>query len=287
MPEKADESAHTYFVDPEVYEEYSRLMRQDRLVTQVMGGPLAERGDVSRMNRVLDIACGPGGWVLDVADRYPHLEVVGVDISEVALNFAVLHAQGRHLRNASFRRMNVLEPLAFPDHSFDLVNARFLVAFMPRQSWPTLLAECVRILRPGGILRLTEGEANFTTSPALNTFFSYFAQALKRAGMGFSLDGTQYNITTMLARLLRQAGCRDIGRRAHVNDFSAGELAHDGFFETTVSGAKLARPFLLRMGIATQEELDQLCEQALPQELMADDFNAICFLLTVWGTTPE
>ena len=286
MAEQAGEPTHTYFVDPEASEEFSRLMRQDRLVTQAMGGPLPEQEDLSQIQRVLDIACGPGGWVLDVASDHPSLEVVGVDISERALSYATLHAQERHLGNASFRRMNILAPLDFPDHHFDLVNTRFLGAVLPRQSWPALIAEGVRVLRPGGILRMTECEINFTTSPALNTFLGYYFQAMKRAGQSFSLDGTQHNITTMLARLLKQAGCRVIGRRAHVIDLSADELAHNGFFEVIVSAAKLARPFLLRQGVATREELDQLCERTLPQEMLADNFTAIWYLLTVWGTTP-
>ncbi|MFL5591102.1 MAG: PAS domain S-box protein [Ktedonobacteraceae bacterium] len=116
--------------------------------------------------------------------------------------------------------------------------------------------------------------------------YGYRAQAMKQAGLGFSLDGSQFNITPMLARLLRNAGCRDIGRRAHVIDISAGEEAHDGFYETMVSAALLARPFLIRMGVAAQDELDELSQHTLPQEMMADDFNALWFVLTVWGTTP-
>jgi ubiquinone/menaquinone biosynthesis C-methylase UbiE len=286
MSDETSANTHSYYVDPETGEEMSRLMRQDRLVNQAMGGPLPEPHDLEKMQSILDVACGPGGWVIDVAWRYPHLQVVGVDISETAISYANLHAQERKLRNASFRCMNVLEPLDFPDHTFDLVNARFLVSVLPRTFWPTFIAECVRVLRPGGILRLTEPEVNFTTSAALNTNAGYLAQAMKQAGLGFSLDGSQFNITPMLARLLRNAGCRDIGRRAHVIDISAGEEAHDGFYETMVSAALLARPFLIRMGVAAQDELDELSQHTLSQEMMADDFNALWFVLTVWGTTP-
>ncbi|HEY4386258.1 MAG TPA: methyltransferase domain-containing protein [Ktedonobacteraceae bacterium] len=286
MSDEMSPDTSSYFVDPETGAEMSRLMIQDRLVTQAMGGPLPERHDVEQMHTILDVACGPGGWVIEIARLYPHVQVVGVDISQRAMNYASLHAQERKLSNVKFRYMDVRQPLDFPDHTFDLVNARFLVAFLPRASWPNLLAECVRILRPGGILRLTECEVNFTTSTALNTMLGYFTQAMKRADLGFSLDGSQHNITPMLARLLRNAGCRDIARVAHVIDISAGEEAHGGFYENMVSGLLLARPFLVQMGVATQEEVDRICQQTLPQEMMDPDFNALWFLLTVWGSTP-
>jgi ubiquinone/menaquinone biosynthesis C-methylase UbiE len=286
MPNETSTSTYTYFVDPEERAEAARLMHQDRLVTQAMGEPLPERTDIGKMQTILDVACGPGGWALEVAHRFPHLQVVGVDISQTTINYATMHARVQGLGNASFRTMDVLGPLDFPDHAFDLVNARLLVAFLPRTHWPTFIKECVRVLRPGGILRLTEGEFNFTTSPVLNTLEGHMMQALKKAGQGFSLDGSQCNITPMLVRLLRNAGCQHIGRRAHVIDFSAGEEPHDSFLENLVAASQLAQPFLIRMGGATQEELDGL-QQALLEEMSAKDFNALWFLLTVWGTTPE
>ena len=42
--------------------ELERLEIQDRLVTASMGGPLAEQSDTERMQRILDIGCGSGGW---------------------------------------------------------------------------------------------------------------------------------------------------------------------------------------------------------------------------------
>lgn len=34
---------------------------------------------------VLEVGCGPGGITLDIARRYPHLEVFGVDIDEASI----------------------------------------------------------------------------------------------------------------------------------------------------------------------------------------------------------
>src|SRR5579859_3092470 len=82
LPSSDPEKSGGYFLPPENIAELARLLNQDATITQGMGGLLAERGqDVSGIASVLDLACGPGGWPMDFARRYPHIEVYGVDIS--------------------------------------------------------------------------------------------------------------------------------------------------------------------------------------------------------------
>ncbi len=147
---------NTYILDTEGAAEMARLTQQDRLLTKGMGGLFPERDDIAGMNAILDIACGPGGWVLDVAYTYAKIEVVGIDINRSMIEYARAQAHVQGLDNARFQVMDALQPLDFPDDSFDLVNARFLVAFMPRTAWPRFLQECLRITKPGGTIRLTE-----------------------------------------------------------------------------------------------------------------------------------
>src|SRR5947209_5536321 len=120
---------NAYFNDPESGAEMIRLIDQDRLITKGMGGLFAEQSDLSGINRVLDVGCGPGGWVLEMAFAYPQIEVVGFDVSEAMINYARTRAQVQHLNNAHFHVMDARQPLNFSDNSFDLVNARF-VAFL-------------------------------------------------------------------------------------------------------------------------------------------------------------
>ncbi len=54
--------------------EMIRLMIQDSLMTTGMGGPLTEQANPTSLHRVLDIGCGSGGWILEAADRYHHME---------------------------------------------------------------------------------------------------------------------------------------------------------------------------------------------------------------------
>jgi len=52
--------------------EIVRLIIQDNTVTTAMGEPLAEQADPSIFHRVLDIGCGPGGWISETCciDQY-------------------------------------------------------------------------------------------------------------------------------------------------------------------------------------------------------------------------
>src|SRR5215831_12465879 len=99
-------SENTYFIDSQSAAEMARLMDLDRYLTKAMGGPMSERSDDTYITRILDIACGPGGWVLDVAVAHPEFEVLGIDINRSAIGYAQSLAKAQELSNATFRAMN-------------------------------------------------------------------------------------------------------------------------------------------------------------------------------------
>ena len=276
----------TYVIDAESAAEQARLLDQDTLLTEAIGGPLSEQGEeaLHEVCDVLDIGCGPGGWVQRVARDYPQMQVTGIDLSATMIAYAQAMAGVMRLDNARFRVMDATNPLAFPDASFDLVNARFVSGFLLPAHWSLLLAECKRLLRPGGIVRLTEGEWGVITAaaPATARLFGLGLDALHRAGRSFSPDGRSHAITPMLRRFLRQAGFDDLRSRGYAIDHSFGTQAHRGFCENYQLLFKLGQPFLLQQGLGTQQELDTLYELALC-ETLAEDFGALLYLLTVWG----
>lgn len=287
MPAPADppHDQHPYMIDAENAAEMARLTKQDRLLTHAMGGLFPERADLREVGRVLDIACGPGRWALDVARAYPHMQVVGIDISRLMVEFARSEALAQSLHNASFSEMDALQPLDFPADSFDLVNARTIVGFMPTSAWPGLIRECLRITRPGGSLQLTEWELTLTSSPAFERLNALAAHAMQLAGQTFAADGRHIGITPVLGRLLRRGGYASVQNRAYAIEFSAGTEAHEGFYQNYCAAYRLLQPFLLKMQLATQEEAEGLYQQML-LEMTQDDFWAIVYLLTVWGAKP-
>ena len=271
-----------YIMDAENAAEMARLMVQDHVITRAMGGVLSEQSDLSQAHRVLDIACGPGGWLFDLVTQYPHLQGVGVDISQLMMEYATSLASSQEISNVEFQVMDVTQGLNFPDNSFDIVNGRILMGFLSTHQWPALLRECVRVTKPGGILRLTEAEWGFTNSVALDTLSEYTARAFYLSGHSFSPRGRTIGTTNMLRMLMQQEGYERIEQRAHVVDFSAGTEAHDSNVQNIQVIYKMIQPFFLSMQVATAEELERLYNQ-MEKEVQKDDFCAVDYYLTVWG----
>ncbi len=284
-PVDPPKNENVYFNDPNSGAEMARLLDQDHLITSGMGGLFPERSnDFSGIHWVLDGACGPGGWAMEVAFAHPEIEVVGFDISQAMIDYALTQARVQGLENASFQVMNLLKPLGFPDNSFDLVNVRF-VNFLPAAAWPQLVRELVRVTRPGGFVRLTESEWwYFTNSPALENLNAMVIRAIKVQG-GFSQTGRFTGILPMLGSLLRDAGCVNIKLFPHAIDFSAGTERYEGFRRDASVVFKLFQPFIIRMGVATQEELDQLYDQMI-LEMLQGGFRGLMLPLTAMGEKP-
>ena len=274
---------NVYFNDPESGAEMARLIDQDRLITRGMGGPFADRPDLTGIHRILDVACGPGGWAQEVGFAYPEIEVVGIDISQAMIEYARAQAEVQGLDNVSFEVMDIQKPLEFPDRSFDLVNVRF-INFLPAAAWPKLIHEFERITRPGGVIRLTESEWwYYSNSPALENLNAMIIRALRLQGESFSQRFT--GVLPMLGSFLLDAGCASVHYKSHVIDYSVGTEAHEGFRRDAAVVFKLFQPFIVRMGVATQEEVDQLYDR-MQMEMLREDFRGLMLPLTAWGEKP-
>lgn len=276
-----------YFINQELIEEMVRLNRQGRIFTEAMGGVLAEQTDLSAIHDLLDLACGPGEWAMRAAHEYPDKRVMGVDLSRRMIEYACVQAEADEISNAAFQVMDITKPLAVPDASFDLINTRVVLAFMKQEAWLPLLTECLRVLRPGGIVRITEQETVLGNGPVFETYCTWWYRAFQQAGQAFSLPGQHHlGVTLELKRLLAQAGFVAPQHTAHALDFSTGAEAHASTMEDFIDALKLGAPFLIRLGIATSEQITELREQM--QELIGKEgFCGYWVFLTVWATKPS
>jgi len=113
-------------------------------------------GSVGRGARVCDVGCGPCAHVTRLlADL--GVETIGVDLSPGCIELA-----RREQPALDLRVMDAMN-LSFPASSFDGLVAYYLLHYLTRASWPLLLAEFARVLKPGGrllvVLKAGEGEA--------------------------------------------------------------------------------------------------------------------------------
>lgn len=279
-------SSHSYFIDQERSDEMVRLNEQHSYLRRSMEELFPRGLDLTHTRTLLDIACGPGGWALDVVKEYPHMHVTGIDISKRMIEYAQAQAQVKHSLNVSFQIMNALEaPLAFPDASFDMINARFIVGFMPTYAWDILVQECFRLLRPGGILSFTEADTStIVGSPALVKHGDMVAEALWKNGQGFMPERTM-GVTPMLSAFLQRGKFETIRQVAYPIDFSHGTPAHHDVLADFLSSLALLAPFYVKNGILAKDEIDAIYDQIL-QETKSEDFRGIWYVLTVFGLKP-
>ena len=218
-----------------------------------------------------------------IAFASPHLQVAGVDISKTMIEYASARSRTQRLTNTSFGIIDIMHPMDFSENTFDLVNARFINGVLRRDAWLPLLSECWRILRPGGLLRLTEMvDVGVSNSLAFERMNAWLSKAMWTLGYGFSPDGNNLGITPMLSRLLRTSGYTAIQRAAHTLEFSAEEGAWTDFYRNAEVGYRMATPVFVNTGMATHEEVEQCYHQML-MEMHAATFCGLWDFVTVWG----
>jgi phosphatidylethanolamine/phosphatidyl-N-methylethanolamine N-methyltransferase len=97
--------------------------------------------------RVLEVGVGTG---ISLPQYGPHLRIFGTDISEGMLRKARARVSELGLRNVEGLAVMDAEKLEFPDDSFDVVMAQYVVTAVPNPE--AALDEFARVLRPGGEL---------------------------------------------------------------------------------------------------------------------------------------
>jgi phosphatidylethanolamine/phosphatidyl-N-methylethanolamine N-methyltransferase len=121
----------------------------------VFGGVFSKgrRAAIARTNalggRILEVGIGTG---ISLPQYAPHLSIFGTDISEAMLRKARRRVDELELKNVEGLAVMDAEKLEFPDRSFDVVMAQYVVTAVPNPE--KALDEFARVLRPGGELIL-------------------------------------------------------------------------------------------------------------------------------------
>jgi ubiquinone/menaquinone biosynthesis C-methylase UbiE len=286
-PEPKREHPSTYFVeDRENKAELQRLQEQDWLLTTSMGGVLPEQSDPTRFQRILDVGCATGGWLIEVAKTYPGMtHLVGVDVSHSMIAFARERAQAEGLSDrVEFHVMDALRMLEFPDHDFDLVNQRLGQGYLRTWEWRKLLDEYQRVCRPEGIVRITESESGFQdcNSPALRRLGEFGIAASYYAGNLFADE--KNGLLKELAGLLQRAGLQAVQTHSYALRYEASTPEGQQFAKDMELLYKTALPFLSKW-VRLPDNYEEIYRQMLI-ETRQSDFVATWHLLTVTGEVP-
>ncbi|HLI91679.1 MAG TPA: class I SAM-dependent methyltransferase [Ktedonobacteraceae bacterium] len=263
--------------------ELARLVTKTPVLLRALGGflPGLASHEIQQVRRVLDIGCGPGVWSLQLARSYPAVEVIGIDTSLLMISYATRIAIGQEIQNVLYQEITSLsEPLPFENGTFDLINAPFLGTRLSTANWPHLLAECHRLLRPGGRLCLTEEGIGRSNASAHEQLIRLCVRAMQCAGYHFATLGRDRDAPDELKALLAAAGFREQSTLAQVIDYSYGTDLHEAWIQDRLIFMKEVQRFLLEMNVVTQEYFDRLYEQ-FRHELRLACFQAIQPFVTV------
>lgn len=267
----ADRPTSSYIFGESNQGEVVRLMRQHQGMTKYMGG-LFPKGIEPSIHRLLDIACGPGGWAVDVARQFPHAQVVGIDIDPAMIAAARNYALAESITNAAFLVMDARH-LDFNEGEFDCINIRFAQSFLSQNTWKSLLEECFRLLAPGGSVIVTDYEFSVSTSSAESALTDLLSQTLWKAKRSYSRHS--FGITVLMRQILTEKGFVQLFPSAYVYDVSGGGDYSSGWLENFTAMFAHLFPFLLASGQFSEEELNHLFEQARAEMSLPDYCGAL------------
>ena len=117
---------------------------------------------------VLEVGCGPGFYARRLAERYPALQVRGIDQSPRLVAWARWRASSEALANCRFRQGDV-ECLSACTEAVDaIISSRLLLVVANRRA---VISEIFCVLKPGGRLFLVEPTSRFKTQLPLSAMW--------------------------------------------------------------------------------------------------------------------
>jgi phosphatidylethanolamine/phosphatidyl-N-methylethanolamine N-methyltransferase len=178
-----------------------RLYARFASVYNAMFGPILQAG---RKEAMRQLPLRPGDEILEVgigtgltATLYPSdCRVMGIDLSEPMLREAARHVESNHRSNVRLWRMDA-SSLGFPDESFDVVYAAYVISVVPNPV--AVLEEMRRVCRVGGHIVLLNHF--LSTNRILSGLERWVSPLTARAGFRSDLD---------LSVLLAEAGLEPV-----------------------------------------------------------------------------
>lgn len=154
--------------------EFLFLGAADVMRRQVMA-PLAERAMAAgEPLRILDVGCGSGAMLRQMAHAWPRHDYYGIDLSPHYLRTA--YERLRHVRSVSLVPGNA-EELPFRDGLFDALVSVYLFHELPKDARRNVAREMFRALRPGGLL-VIQDSAQLSESAEIASLLERFTREL-------------------------------------------------------------------------------------------------------------
>ncbi|PKY45189.1 hypothetical protein RhiirA4_318830 [Rhizophagus irregularis] len=90
--------------------------------------------------KILDVGCGPGTWLIDLANKYEDSNFFGIDIKSVYPSEAIPE-------NLEFVEADIFNGLPFPDGEFDFVHQEVMGLIIKAIQWDFVISELIRYIK--------------------------------------------------------------------------------------------------------------------------------------------
>ena len=201
------------------------VVRRRRLVREAVAAQPGER--------IVDVGCGPGYYVAELAEQVgPGGAVTGVDQSDAML--AVARGRCEGLGNVSFVTGDATR-LPVDDASFDAAVSVQVMEYVPDVA--AALAELRRVLTPGG--RVVLWDVDWRTV----SWHSEDPERMARVLAAWDMHLMHPALPRRLGPLLRDAGFEDVRMEGHT--FASNEMVFDAYGGSLVG---VIEPFVTASG---------------------------------------
>lgn len=227
--------------------------------------------DTMSRARVLDVGCGDGTWVLEMAREFPRASFYGIDI-------CIHHPPAENPGNVQFQLVNILDGLPFQDETFDFVHMRMMMYAVKTEEWNEIVSELYRVCKKGAWIQLSEQDLYpIGQGPASEKFTHLASNALVARDfnpfvarvLDQLLDNSQFVNTK---QIYTSIPCGKWGKRF-------GEL----FQEETIALYRAFKPWMAKTMNISHQEFDELL-LAMSAEL--DTYNAYHNWYIAYGRKP-
>lgn len=248
---------NTPYVLPKDQAEGDRLDLQHYLLKIAAGG--LYRAPIRQPHAILDVATGTGIWAREMALEFPNARVIGFDIDRTPLerSLKVLGPGGQFPTNFSFQMADALKRFPFEDGAFDFVHGRLMSPFIPKEQWPHVVSEMMRVLRPGGCLELVDMERPpFSSSEAYHLIERAIARLMEHRGL-------YVGVGDELMWHLQRAGARRVQQRKFLLGNGRQREREQRLLATDVLSIQAnMKAILVRSGAFSEEQFDTVYQRA-------------------------